>query len=253
MKTNKDNRILTIISAVCILVFIVLIKIVTFYPEWIEKNYSRGLYPNISWFYRKLFGWIPFSLGDLLYISAGIYLFVKVLKFVNLLIRRKTREVNYKKGLLKAFFILSGIYIYFNLSWGLNYNRPGIAYQLQLNPAMQNDEDLKLITGILVKKVNENRLLLGRGKINYESTDTVFNEAKKAYQAAASGFPFLEYKAESIKKSMYGRLGNFLGFLGYYNPFTGEAQLNLLNAAAVFDPLCYLPRNGSPGRLCQRK
>ena len=38
--------------------------------------------------------------------------------------------------------------------------------------------------------------------------------------------PFIEYKGASVKSSFYGWLGNYLGFTGYYNPFTGEAQVN---------------------------
>ena len=38
--------------------------------------------------------------------------------------------------------------------------------------------------------------------------------------------PFLEYTAPSLKPSLYSYLGNYLGYSGYYNPFTGEAQVN---------------------------
>jgi len=39
-------------------------------------------------------------------------------------------------------------------------------------------------------------------------------------------FPFMEYHTISLKRSMWGWLGNYTGFTGYYNPFTGEAQVN---------------------------
>ena len=50
--------------------------------------------------------------------------------------------------------------------------------------------------------------------------------AKSCYKTAKNSYGFLNYKAGSIKSSMYGWLGNYLGFSGYYNPFTGEAQVN---------------------------
>lgn len=34
------------------------------------------------------------------------------------------------------------------------------------------------------------------------------------------------YSYPSVKPSIYSYLGNYLGFTGYYNPFTGEAQVN---------------------------
>ncbi len=227
METKKNPKLFTTISAVFILIISVLIKISTFYPDWIENNYSRGIYPYISWFYRSLLGWIPFSIGDLLYAAATIYLIVKLIKIVKVLVARRLWSVNYKTSLVKAFFIVFCIYIYFNLTWGLNYNRPGIAYQLGLHPQSQNDQDLKQITELLLTKVNETRQILGNGKINYKPYPQIFTLAQNAYQATAPGYPFLEYQTRSIKRSMYGRMGNVLGFLGYFNPFTGEAQLNL--------------------------
>ncbi len=37
------------------------------HPQWVEKYYSTGLYPLISAFFRRLYGWVPFSVGDLIY------------------------------------------------------------------------------------------------------------------------------------------------------------------------------------------
>ncbi|GEO08883.1 hypothetical protein SAE01_13790 [Segetibacter aerophilus] len=189
--------------------------------------YSQGLYPYISSFYRTIFGWIPFSFGDVFYAVVGLLLFWSVLRFVKIIARQGLKQFDYRENLKKAFFIASVIYIYFNLSWGLNYNRPGIAYQLQLSQQDYGDSALKEITAILLKKVNESRAVLGSEEIKYGSYDLVFEQASVAYQNASATFPFLNYSPKSIKKSMYGRMGNFLGFLGYYNPFTGEAQVNL--------------------------
>lgn len=227
METSKKSKILTNISAVFILIISALIKIISFYPNWIERNYSRGLYPYISWFYRSLFGWLPFSIGDILYTAAVIYLIVKLIKIVKVVSDKRLKSVNYKRIAIKGFFIASFVYIYFNVMWGLNYNRPGIAAQLRLNPQTHSKQDLKQITNILLNRVNENRLTIGSKPINYKPYEQVFLQAQDAYHTAADTFPFLEYKTRSVKRSLYGRLGNFLGFMGYYNPFTAEAQLNL--------------------------
>lgn len=228
MKTGKNFKISTVIAATCILIIIAFIKAATFYPDWIEKNYSRGIYLNIAWLHRKIFGWLPFSAGDILYAAAGFFLLVNIVKLFKTLINRRFEKENLKRTFVKAFFIFSIIYIYFNLSWGLNYNRPGIAEQLQLNIGRHSEQDLKVITDTLLKKVNEYRLMLGNGKIKYKTYPEIFSEAQAAYrQSTAAGFSFLAYNTKSVKRSMYGRMGNFLGFLGYYNPFTGEAQLNL--------------------------
>jgi hypothetical protein len=228
MKKDNNFRIWKITAVSCILIIIAFIKIATFYPQWIEKNYSRGIYPNISWFYRTTFGWIPFSVGDVLYALAGIFLIIYIVKLFKKLIKGHFERENLKNIVLKVFFALSIIYIYFNFSWGLNYNRPGIAYQLHLNSSKHSVSDLKLLTDTLIKRVNECGELLGNKTNRYKSYPEVFTEAQKAYrQSRAAGFTFLSYDTKSVKRSLYGKMGNYLGFLGYYNPFTGEAQLNL--------------------------
>ena len=43
---------------------------------------------------------------------------------------------------------------------------------------------------------------------------------------AQNNYPFLHYEPQSIKPSLFSYLGNYFGFQGYYNPFSGEAQVN---------------------------
>ena len=49
-----------------------------------------------------------------------------------------------------------------------------------------------------------------------------------AYTRLPSFYPFLKYQPVSVKPSVWSWLGNYMGFTGYYNVFTGEAQVNTL-------------------------
>ena len=227
MKTGSNSNKKYIISVACILILISLIKVASYYPDWIEHFYSRGFYLYISSFFRLILGWIPFSLGDILYAAVAVFLLISLFRFVKILRRRNKQRLNYKKTILHFFIALSVIYIYFNLFWGLNYNRPGIAYQLNLDTSIHKEDDLKKVTGLLLKKVNETKRAQAISRVTTSNYTHLFIQAQVAYQTCALTFPFLQYNTLSVKKSMYGRMGNFLGFLGYYNPFTGEAQVNL--------------------------
>lgn len=223
---NRVNKNL-LIPLSLVLISIVLIKLASFYPLWIHEYYSHGVYPVISIFFRKVFGWLPFSLGDILYAAAGVYLLIGTIRLVKKAVKKADKKLIDKKSLVKTFFVLSAIYILFNIFWGLNYNRPGIAFELIQNRDDYSGDDLKNIAGRLLIKVNENRRALGDEKIIYKPYEQIFNEAHDAFKTSAVKYPSLNYEVRSVKKSMFGRLGNFLGFLGYYNPFTGEAQVNL--------------------------
>ena len=225
MATKNKSKLLTAAGVISIFVIIILIKISSFYPIWIETHYSNTIYPYISSFFRFLFGWIPFSLGDFVYGAFSVYLLWILFRIIRAIYNRRVVLINYRKLFVKGFYICSVIYIFFNLAWGLNYNRLSISSQLQLKTSKHTVEDLRVITGELITKVNATRLALGH-EIKYPSNANIFDGAGDAYKNVAGTFPFLQYAPKSIKTSLYGKMGNFFGFLGYYNPFTGEAQVN---------------------------
>jgi hypothetical protein len=120
--------------------------------------------------------------------------------------------------------VLLIIYIVFYAMWGLNYDRQGIASQLELQPGNKTTQDLVVLTASLLTKVNDTRRVLGYN-VQYEPYRTVFSKSVAAYSNAAQAYPFLKYRTSSVKSSLYSRVGNYLGFSGYYNPFSGEAQV----------------------------
>ncbi len=209
-----------------LLLIVLFIKLVSLRPGWIERYYSTGIYLWLAQFFRVLFGWLPFSIGDILYTAAGFYLLVRIVVNIRALILKRITKLLFIKSAVRTLLIASLVYICFNLFWGLNYNRLGIAYQLNITPAEHTKADLQKITTLLIKRVNDSRKKLD-SNIRYPSFSEIFRKSNIAYQFAEKRFPFLHYGNRSIKKSLYGRGGNYLGFFGYYNPFTGESQLNL--------------------------
>lgn len=218
----KKNKVKWIVA----IVLIIGIKIFTSYPLWIEKAYSLCVYISFSKFLRIFFGWIPFSLGDILYFLAFCWIIWKIIKNVRLVIKKElTKRIAFQK-FLKIVFLFTSIYIIFYLFWGMNYDRKGIDFQLQITLPEYDTADLFMIENILLEKVNSTKTVLAKNHENYPSTAQLILRAKKCYGEAKKKFPFLKYEQVSVKSSMYGILGNYLGFTGYYNPFTGEAQIN---------------------------
>jgi hypothetical protein len=227
MQIKLKRKALIIGSVTILFIIIVLIKAATFYPAWVETRYSTGIYPFIAAFYRTVFGWFPLSVGDLVYLALIVYIAEKLYRTIKIIARRRWQQLKIRKGILQASIISAIIYIFFNVSWGLNYNRLGIAYQLKLEPHEHSVADLKNITTILIEKLNAKKSAFINGNHKYPPYATVFEKSYAAYNAAAKEYRFIKYTPQSIKRSLYGRAGIYLGFLGYYNPFTGEAQLNL--------------------------
>jgi len=221
------SRLMKSWSWVLLIILTIAIKWLSFYPEWVEKNYALGVYPVISKTQRLLFGWIPFSLGDVFYAFLILVILFKTFQFFKLLFRKKLSRVYFITGLQQLIFFFLFLYVVFNLLWGLNYNRSGIAAQLKLEVKPYAINDLDTLTGILEDRLNRfsdsvnpsKRKLLKKKK-------NLFQESFEAYKSAAIRFSFLKYKNLSVKPSIFSYAGNILGFQGYYNPFSGEGQVN---------------------------
>lgn len=208
-----------------LLITAVLIKMAALFPAFIENYYSNGLYLLISKLQRLLLGWLPFSLGDIIYALLFIYLLRVIIKTVKALTQKRTSKEYWLQGFKKTGFAVLFIYVAFNLLWGLNYNRMGHAYQLQLTRGQYTTQDLQQITQLMV-----NRLYTFSGPSatppNHWNKKDLFKEASNSYKQSAAKYPQLQYSFAAVKPSLFSYLGNYLGYTGYYNPFTGEAQVN---------------------------
>ncbi len=213
-------------SFILLVVLAFAIKMLSLYPAAVEKYYATGVYPFFSKLLRALFGWLPFSVGDVFYFVLGLVLLIKALLFVMALIKRKVNRQYFLNGLKGIVKFILFVYVIFYSFWGLNYSRQGIAHQLNLPNQNYTVQDLDTLLVTLQKRVNEYGLLVDSVKRDSSlNTTLLFKKAVNAYTVAENNFSFLHYQQPSIKRSLYSPIGHYLGFSGYYNPFSGEAQL----------------------------
>lgn len=192
----------------------------------VEQWYSQSFYPAISNILRAALGWIPFSIGDLLYAALIIYFIRQIIKLITIIRKRTYGSLNIRSILRRFIIRILLLYIAFNILWGLNYDRRGIAFQTGISREKYTKEQLLHITGLLVKEVNTCKEGMMRQQTPYTTNRLLFKKACDAYQSASAYYPFLQYHHRSVKASFFGLAGNYLGFSGYYNPFSGEAQVN---------------------------
>lgn len=214
-------------SWILLILLTILIKWATWYPEWVESNYSDGAYPFIAKTQRFLLGWIPLSIGDLFYAFLILIVVYKVFRLIKAIVRKKTNRAYWVSGLQHFIFFMLFLYVAFYILWGLNYNRKGIAYQLHLETKNYTIEDLDTLTTTILSRVNQYAALVDeQQRDSFDKKSTLFSSACDAYKEVKKTYSFLNYQSHSVKPSIYSYLGNYLGFQGYYNPFSGEAQVN---------------------------
>ena len=204
----------------------VFIKIISFFPEIVENYYTYGIYPVISKIQRLLFGWSPFSLCDLLYAFIVLFFLAKIFQLIKVVFQKRISKPVVKAIARQLLFYALLVYVFFNSLWGLNYSRLGISSQLGLQVQKYNTNDLDTLTGILQTRLNKYASeydSVRRRSLYFKRT--LFRKSTDAYKLASKQFPFLKYSHPSLKPSMYTYMGQFFGFTGYYNPFTGEGQV----------------------------
>ena len=209
--------------ALSLIVQILAIKWIKNQPELVEKYYSTGLYPYISDALRWLYGWIPFSLGDVLY-ALLVVIAVRYIYKNRLSIRLKPLPF------IRDILVVSAIaYFSFHMLWGLNYYRQPIYKTLALN-ATYTTQELYDFTKVLVKKTNTAHSSVSimdtvQVAIPYSHTE-IFEKTAQGFDQLNSQLPDFHYQNPSIKGSLYSLLLTYMGYGGYLNPFTLESQVN---------------------------
>jgi hypothetical protein len=210
-----------------ILLFIaIVIKLFSLNERFVEQYYTYGFYPLMSRLLRTLLGWIPISFGDIFYLAAFIWLIWKAWKFIHLLAKKELKEYLSRVLFRKYIRLVLWIYIVFNVFWGLNYNRLGIAHQLGLKVENYTANDVYELASSLQVKLNGYATRVDSVKrLQLDDNHFLFREGVAVYDKIIKQYPYLSYKPASIKGSLYSHVGHYFGFTGYYNPFSGEAQV----------------------------
>lgn len=202
---------------------IIFLKIIAFFPEVVERYYSNGLYGDISKIVRTVFGKVTLSVGDILYGIVIIYILISIWN------TRESWKIAWKYMLLKILAYFSVVYFLFHILWGFNYYRTPLFEKMNIQREYTN-EDLFVFTEKLIAKTNAVQLKITQHKnekvTNPYSQDSIFEMTQNGYTKLAQEYPFFEYKTPSIKKSLFSKPLTYMGFGGYLNPFTNEAQIN---------------------------
>ncbi len=206
-----------------LVVQIIIVNLLSFFPDFVEKYYSNGIFPKISGFLRIVFGRMGFSVGDIIY---GI-LIILIIRW--LWKRRKTWRREYKYNLLSIFSAFSVFYFLFYFFWAVNYHRVPLNEKMNIEKEYSHDE-LVAFTKRLIQKANEVHLQITHNDsakvVSPYTTEEIYQKSINGYDNLAKQYPYFTFNNESIKSSLISSPLSYMGFGGYLNPFTNEAQVN---------------------------
>lgn len=170
--------------------------------------------------HQKIFAIVPFSAGDLFYVFLGLLLLFFIYK-----ISKKTTRNQY---LIKLLIVVNILYFTYQIFWGMLYFKEPMIKQFKKVENTQNQAEK-----LSIKYLN---LCIESRKFTQEDQNGVFKITdfatveRKILQGQNNLPDFVGqrkgYDINSFKPSLYKGIMSYTGILGYYNPFTAEAQYN---------------------------
>ena len=220
-KINPYTKRFIAIAALALVIW--LLNVFTNYPAAVERYYSRGFYVAVCYVLHPILNIFPFSVGDLLYVAVIIYLIYIVGRLVYLLFKARFKIIGI--ALLQLIIGIQTAYIAFYLFWGMNYYRPPAAERLNLRDTAYTTAQLAAVTRAMVDSANATRARLKHGD-TLQNNKQIYNTALLAIKKLSADSANFRTYYPGIKSSLLTPLVNYLATSGYYNPFTGEAQMN---------------------------
>ncbi len=206
-----------------LLLQVIVLQILSFFPNVVENVYSTGIFPVISSVMRTALGWVPFSVGDVLYGVVLVWLVIGIL--------RNRKSFTWKGSVLAVVSGVSIFFLVFNLSWGLNYYRVRLSDKLGIDTEY-TDSALLAFTQKLIERTNRLQLQIAKDSAQKivvpHSQYEIMKLNVSGYKKLASRFPDFTYGRPSNKNSLISLPLTYMGFAGYMNPFTHESQVNAL-------------------------
>lgn len=226
--SNKNKTYRPLIYVGIFAVFAMLL--VSVLSQW--EHFTNELYPSLYKlfypFYTHVFGWIPFSIGDVFYsVLILLLVWVVVLSVRCFFLGQKWRGIR----VISRYITWATIfYLIFNFFWAFNYYKPTLREQYKIEE--YSTEELKpIVEDLFSKCVTQRRLVK-------EDKNGVFDFKRKEFYSALNkelkhpkgiDLYYTKIPRKSFKKySLFSIFMRYFGVSGYYNPFTGEAQITRL-------------------------
>ncbi|MET3038257.1 DUF3810 domain-containing protein [Chryseobacterium sp. NRRL B-14859] len=171
--------------------------------------------------HQMLFNRVPFSAGDLIYILLGIALIYSLIT----LFKKKKRACS----LIRILIIINIFYFTYQVFWGMLYFQPPVIKKLSSQEKPEVNKAKRLATIYLERCKQTRQSVQEDDKGRFIITDLESIQQEILHQQTKLPSYISDKKTTqvlSIKPSLFKNVMSFTGILGYYNPFTAEAQYN---------------------------
>jgi len=215
---KPEIRKFTILISLSALVFLA-----GFFSRFIENIYSDGLYQISSVIQRFISSLIPFALGDFLYLILILYIIRSLFLFYKKIAHKSLKKTDWIKTPLQVINFTLILYLIFKILWGLNYSRPSVSKQLGISNEKYSTAELVSLGRFFINKLNHLQKV-NKTRYNINELET---RAKIGYNKMELKNSIFKYRSPAIKSVLNSWIVTKIGIEGYYNPLSGEANVNM--------------------------
>jgi hypothetical protein len=196
----------------------------TFFPGFVQLAYTKLLFKWGSMGLRMFTGTVPFAIGEYLYLILFILLIYNIIKSLYKLKNQfKLPIFTSNTGHLISKKV-SMLFVIFELIWGLNYQQSTPAKEFNLEvPKSYSERQMDSMSLSLIHQLNNTRLIISDSQLKEVKVNSLIKQTLKHYGAISQQYPFLTYLHPNIKWAQLPKLGDYIGYLAFYHPITGEA------------------------------
>ncbi len=218
------------------LVVLLLLTVLAMYglPCWggLIHAYDRFVFYPFQSVRGAVFGAVPFSCGDVFYVAGGLWLAITVVRWVYFLFHFKTRRTQLARSVLNTINTALEVYLFFVIGWGANYYKPSLGNYWQLYPKTDSAHTLPDSTAKRLRK--EKLVAYEQYLLEHVNSYAAGYHTLSVREINARATQYYRQYTDSkvsvhglkVKSSLYGYFMEYAAVEGYYNPFTGEGQVD---------------------------
>lgn len=185
--------------------------------------YSEGSYALTSTIQRFVSAIVPLPLGDFLYLLLILYVLWSLFLFGKKIAHKSLMRIDRIKIPLQLVNFTLFLYLIFKILWGLNYSRPTVTKQLAIGNEKYTTTQLVALGRYFIGQLNS---LQHVQKIRFSIAE-LESEAVAGFQLMEAENPFFRYNTPVLKPVLNSWFITKIGIEGYYNPLSGEANVNM--------------------------
>jgi len=191
---------------------------------WIERHYSNGAYPVAARVVRTIVEPLPFCLGDVLFVTAIVWL----VRYVVVTLRRSHGGPSRTRSALEAcarvVAVACAIFVWFVLAWGLGYGRIPLADKIVVHDERTNEDTVAAFADDVVDRLSRDAPAAHREPFDRR---TLGARLRPTFDAAIARLgDRATFAPPRAKPTMFQPLMEWTATAGFTDPWTHEVNVD---------------------------